>query len=148
MPKPLERLLKIRGAEEEQRRRALQAAEAKLNSLEQARESALEMEKKGRARMVEGLISGAVAERQSGAVESASGQRRARILGAHIAAAENETAASRQAFLEKRIERRQAETLVEEVGAREAMEAGRRGQRDIDDWFGTRNHRQGADEVH
>ena len=41
----------------------------------------------------------------------------------------------RQAFLGKRIERRQAETLIEEAEALESVEAGRRAQRDLDDWF-------------
>ena len=38
-------------------------------------------------------------------------------------------------FLGKRIERRQTETLIEETEALESVEAGRRAQRDLDDWF-------------
>jgi hypothetical protein len=38
-------------------------------------------------------------------------------------------------FLGKRIERRQTETLIKEAEALESVEAGRRAQRDLDDWF-------------
>ena len=40
-----------------------------------------------------------------------------------------------QEFLAKRVERRQAETLIEETEAREAIEADRRNQQSIDDWY-------------
>jgi hypothetical protein len=142
----LERLFRIRGVEEEQRRRSLDEAQAKLRSLEQERADAGQMEKQGSRREVAGLISGVIADRQAGSVESVAAQRRARVLTTRIAAAENETIERRQAFLQKRVERRQAETLMEEAEARATLESGRRSQRDTDDWYGTRNHRQGADE--
>jgi hypothetical protein len=41
----------------------------------------------------------------------------------------------RREFLGKRIERRQTETLIEETQALDKVEAGRRAQRDLDDWF-------------
>jgi flagellar biosynthesis chaperone FliJ len=44
----------------------------------------------------------------------------------------------RAAFLEKRVERRQAETLVEEAEARDAIESGRRTQQSLDNWYLTR----------
>jgi flagellar export protein FliJ len=138
VPKALERLLRIRGVEEEQRRRSLETAAARLKSLEQARVAALQMEKQGRARVSASVVSGAIEDRQAGLVETDSAQRRARMLRARIAAAEQETVARRQEFLEKRIERRQAETLVEEAQEREDLESGRRGQRTIDDWYGAR----------
>jgi hypothetical protein len=137
----LERLLRIRGVEEEQRRRVLEASEVKLRSLVQNRTAALQTEQTGRRREVAGMISGEITERQAGLVESANAQKRARALAARIVVAEGETAAGRQEFLEKRLERQQAETLVEEATARGAVENRRRSQRDIDDWFGTRNHK-------
>jgi flagellar export protein FliJ len=138
MPKGLERLLRIRGVEEEQRRRSLESAAVKLKSLEQAQAAALQMEKQGRARVSASVVSGAIEDRQAGLVETDSAQRRARMLAGRIAAAEQETVARREEFLEKRIERRQAETLVEEAHTREDLESGRRGQRIIDDWYGAR----------
>jgi hypothetical protein len=44
-------------------------------------------------------------------------------------------ARQRQEFLAKRIERRQVETLIRKIGAGDAVDAGRRAQRDLDDWF-------------
>jgi hypothetical protein len=41
----------------------------------------------------------------------------------------------RQQFLAKRIERRQVETLIQKTEAKDAVDAGRRAQRDLDDWF-------------
>lgn len=46
-----------------------------------------------------------------------------------------EVEAARAEFLERRLERRQVETLVEEAAAAEAIEDGRREQKSVDDWF-------------
>jgi hypothetical protein len=51
----------------------------------------------------------------------------------------------REEFLAKRVERRQAETLIKETEARDAIEAGRRSQQNLDDWFGNRMHRKDAE---
>ena len=108
----------------------------RLKSLEQARSAALQMEKQGRARVSASVVSGAIADRQAGLVETEAARRRARMLAARIAAAEKETVARREEFLDKRVQRRQAETMVEEAQAREDLESGRRSQRTIDDWYG------------
>jgi flagellar biosynthesis chaperone FliJ len=146
VPKGLERLLHIRGVEEEQRRRSLESALAQLKALEHARHAALQMDKRGRARVSASVVSGAIADRQAGQFESEMGRRRARMLAARIADTEKEAVARHQEFLEKRIERRQAETLVEEAQAREDLESGRRSQRSIDDWYGARRRRRGDGE--
>jgi hypothetical protein len=39
------------------------------------------------------------------------------------------------------VERRQAETLIAETEAREAIVAGRRGQQSLDDWYSSRLYR-------
>jgi len=54
-------------------------------------------------------------------------------------------AALREEFLAKRVERRHAETLIKETEARDTIEAGRRSQQNLDDWFGNRMHRKDAD---
>jgi len=142
VPRALERLLRIRGLEEEQRRIKLEASVASLQKLEQARKAAAKMEREGRARVAESAVSGDVADRVAGMVETDTARARARILEPRIAAAEMESVERRREFLEKRVERRQAATLIEEAAAREELEAERRSQREIDDWFGTRTHRQ------
>jgi flagellar export protein FliJ len=49
-----------------------------------------------------------------------------------------EAEAARSALRERRMERRQVETLVTEAAAEEATEAARREQKRIDDWFQSR----------
>ena len=43
--------------------------------------------------------------------------------------------ARRREFAQKRVDRRQVETVVSKMEAREAEQAGRRTQRELDDWF-------------
>jgi len=142
VPRALERLLRIRGIEEEQRRLRLEAATARLQSLEQAREAAAQRERQGRARITESAVSGELADRVAGLVETDTARARARILEPRVAAAETETIERRREFLEKRVERRQAATLMEEAAARDELESGRRSQRGIDEWFGARVYRE------
>jgi hypothetical protein len=44
----------------------------------------------------------------------------------------------REEYLLRRIERRQAETLIQEAEARDAQDDGRRAQRALDDWYSSR----------
>jgi hypothetical protein len=48
----------------------------------------------------------------------------------------------REEFLNKRIERRQAETLIEEAKKREAVDQARRSQQSLDDWHRVRLYRR------
>jgi hypothetical protein len=67
------------------------------------------------------------------------------VLEPRIEAKEEEVEALRQEFLLKRVEHRQAETLIQETEAREAIEAGRSSQQRLDDWYSSRLFRQGAE---
>jgi hypothetical protein len=62
----------------------------------------------------------------------------AAALAPRIAEAETAVEERRREFLGKRIERRQTETLIDEAEALDKVEAGRRAQRDLDDWFRNR----------
>jgi len=53
--------------------------------------------------------------------------------------------ARREDFLGKRVERRQAETLIQETEAQDAVEADRRGQQTLDDWYSSRLYREAAE---
>jgi hypothetical protein len=55
--------------------------------------------------------------------------------------AKREAADLREVFLAKRVERRQAETLLREAESRQALEADRRTQHSLDDWYLSRLHR-------
>jgi hypothetical protein len=52
----------------------------------------------------------------------------------------------REEYLLKRVERRQAETLIQETEARDAIVDGRRGQQTLDDWYSSRLYRDGDKE--
>lgn len=138
--KALRRLLHIRGIEEEQRRLSLETALGELASLKLARQAAAERERQGHALMETGAQSGEIADRQAGLVEADGAHRRALVLAPRIAVSEFETSERRREFLDKRVERRQAETLLEQTEAADAMESARRSQGAIDDLYGVRRH--------
>ncbi len=140
--KSLERLLHIRDLQEEQQRLALESAAGKLRDLEAARQAAGEMERAGRAWIGASAQTGVEADRQGGLVQVIAGIRRTELVAQHIARAEAETKRLHEAFLEKRVERRQAETLVSESEARDVIESDRRSQRAVDDWHGSRKQRE------
>src|SRR5579864_1821440 len=141
-PKAIERLLRIRAREEEQRRASLESALGELDALKRARDSARQSERQARAGVGASAASGEIVDRQAALVQMESARRRSRLLEPRIAASELETTRLRQELLAKRLERRQAGTLVEEAEAREQIESGRRSQKAVDDWYGARKHRQ------
>jgi len=143
--RPLRRLLRVLELEEAQRRKALESALGDLRRFQQAREQAAERERRGRRLVVASAASGDPADRLAGLEEMRAGARRSAALKPRIAAAEAEVETRRQEFLAKRVERRQAETLVEETEAREALESGRRGQQALDHWYLDRMRRSRAE---
>jgi hypothetical protein len=140
--KVLERLLRIRDLEEEQHRLALESATAQLHKLEAARHAVGETERAGRALVGASARTGVLADRQGGLVQAKAAGRHAALLENHLARAEAAMQQLRQVFLEKRVERRQAETLVSESEARSEIESKRRSQRALDDWHGSRKQRE------
>ena len=143
--KALERLLRIRDIEEEQRRLALESALGELRDLERAREAAGAREREGRELVRGSVKSGEWADRGAGLVETATARKQAGVLAPRIAALEAESIQLRQKFLEKRVQRRQAETLIEEAAARDAGGLNRRSQQNLDDWYGSHMHRERTD---
>jgi flagellar export protein FliJ len=141
----LDRLLRIRALEEEQRRASLETALEDLDALKQARAAAGKRERQARARVGASAVSGDVLDRHAGVVEMAAARRRTILLAPRIAACEAEAERRREEFLEKRVERRQVGTLIEEAEAREERESGRRSQRAVDDWYAAQRHEQTED---
>ena len=139
----LRRLLRIRELEEEQNRLALESASSELNRLENALTATYERERQGRRLVEAGARSNELTDRLAGMEEIRSAGLHAIALGPRIDAKQEEVAACREEFLVKRVERRQAETLIEETEARDAIEAGRRGQQSLDDWYSSRLYRKG-----
>jgi flagellar biosynthesis chaperone FliJ len=142
----LRRLLKIRTIEEEQSRLALESALGELNRLEGALAATAERDRLGRRLVQRSASNGELPDRLAGLEETRAARCHAAALAPRIAEAELDVAGLREEFLSKRVERRQAETLIEETEARDALDAGRRGQQSMDDWYGNRMHRTEAEE--
>jgi len=141
----LRRLLRIRELEEEQNRLALESALGELNRLEHALTETIERKRRGRSLVLASAQTGQVMDRIAGFEETRSASLHAVALGPRIEAKEEDITARREEFLMKRVERRQAETLIQENEALEAIEDGRRGQQALDDWYGSRQYREEAD---
>ncbi|HKF46275.1 MAG TPA: hypothetical protein VKB38_02885 [Terracidiphilus sp.] len=142
----IRRLLRMRGSIEEQHRTELELAVGELLRLEHALDASRESIRAGRKTVAASARSGDVVDRIAGLVNEGAAQRRAETLVTRIGAAESEAERRRLQYLEKRIERRQAETLIRETEARDALEAGRREQQHLDDWFGSRGRDRGRSE--
>jgi hypothetical protein len=140
----LRRLLRIRNLEEEQGRLALESALGELMNLQNVLAAAVERARRGRRLVGTSAQSGELPDRLAGLEETRAAERRTAALAPRIAEAELDVVALRREFLARRVERRQAETLIRETEAQDAAEAGRRGQQALDDWFGNKMHRAGA----
>jgi len=138
----LRRLLGVRNLEEQQCRMALEAAVSELRHIEHAIGFAVAQKRHGRRLVLASTVSGDAVDRLAGLEEAEVGERRRRTLASRRMQAEAETDALRQVFLERRVERRQAETLIEEAMARDAIEGDRRAQQGQDDWYGAQLFRE------
>ncbi|MDE3188541.1 MAG: hypothetical protein KGM96_13585 [Acidobacteriota bacterium] len=135
----LRRLLRIRELEEEQSRLALESAVGELSSLEQALTETAGRDRQGRQLVSFSAQSGELPDRLAGLEESRAALRLGAALEERRNAAEQEAERLRQSFLIRRVERLQAETLIETREATDAIEAKRRGQQALDDWHRSRS---------
>ncbi len=140
----LRRLLRIRNLEEEQGRLTLESALGELRNLQNTLAATVERARRGRRLVGVSAHSGELADRLAGLEETRAAGRHATALTPRIADAELDVVALRREFLARRVERRQAETLIHETEVQDNVEAGRRGQQALDDWFGNKMHRAGA----
>jgi hypothetical protein len=131
----LRHLLRVRDLEEGQRRLALESALNEQRRLENALAATSERARRGRRLVATSANTGELPDRLAGLEETRAAVRHAAVLTPRIADAELDVAALRQEYLAKRIERRQAETVIRETEAKEAIESSRRGQRTLDDWY-------------
>jgi hypothetical protein len=137
----LRRLLRIRSLQEEQSRLALETALGELHRLEHALTATVERERRGRKLIQASAQTGELPDRLAGLEEMRSASLHAAALSPRIDGMGEEVTDRREEFLLKRVERRQAETLIQEIEAREAIEDGRRGQQALDDWYSSRLYR-------
>jgi flagellar biosynthesis chaperone FliJ len=131
----MRRLMQVRVLEEELREAALESAVGDLRRMELALVAAKERERSGRQQVTASAKTGELVDRIAGLEETRAALRHGAALKPRIAEAELEVARRRQEFLAKRIERRQVETLIQKTEAEDAVDAGRRAQQELDDWF-------------
>jgi hypothetical protein len=131
----MRRLLKILEMQEEHCRTAMEVAHNDLRRLDAALNSTAERDRGGRQLVSSSASSGIVEDRFAGIEESRAARFLASALRPRIAETEEVVAKLRAEFLAKRIERRQAETVIQKGEAEEAIVASRRTQQALDDWY-------------
>jgi hypothetical protein len=134
----LERLFAIRELEEEQTRLALESALGELNDLRNALKAAIARDGRGRQLVVISAQTGELPDRLAGIEEMRAAVRQTKIIAARIEHSDTMVSELRGKFLAKRIERRQAETLIDEARARDAVTFNRRTQQEMDNWHQSR----------
>ncbi len=144
VPRAMRRLLRIRGMEEEQRQVALESAQGDLRRLEGLLAVVQERERRGRRLVAASAETGELMDRIAGLEEMRAARRHAAALTPRIAEAELAVTARRREFLAKRVERRQVESLIQKAEVKEAVQAGRRAQGELDGWFLGRARRRGS----
>jgi len=143
--KILRRLLDIRQAEEEQMQTAMELAVAELQCLETTLAETHARLRRGRVQLASSVQTGEIFDRVAALEEIRVANRRAKALAAKVDAAEKKAQSKRLEFLDKRIERRQVETVYEAMQVEDSAEARRKSQLVLDDWhrIATRsNHRE------
>jgi flagellar export protein FliJ len=139
--KSLGRLREIRQVEEEHSRVVMESAIAELHRVMTALKDARERVRQARVLVASSVQTGELVDRIAGLEEIRLGDRLLKTLTSRINLAENNVKEKRQEFLNKRKERRQAETVCEAMRARETAEANRKNQIALDDWHRSQRNR-------
>jgi len=140
----LRRLLAIRDLQEEQCKLALESALGEFHRLEHALQTTHERDRRGRSLIHAGTQTGQLTDRLAGQEESHSASLHAAALVPRIDAKGDEVEELRRNFQFRRVERRQVETLIQETEQLEAIEAARRGQQSLDNWYSSQKHRKSS----
>jgi hypothetical protein len=131
----MRRLLRLLEMQEEKCLAEMEAALADLRKLKGALAAAQEQDRAGRRLVTASAVTGEMIDRLAGLEEGRDALRRTGALKPRFAEAQTIMNTRRAEFLSKRVERRQAETVVEQMQDADAADAGRREQRGLDDWF-------------
>ena len=144
--KSVRRLLHVLDLEEESRRREFESAQAKLAGLNEALAAANQRERHGRLLFANGVQREELCDRCAGQEEVHAGRRTGAFLQQHIQQSMLDVDVLRVAFLKKRVERKQVQTVVIAAEAREALEETRRNQQSLDAWYLMRSTRDRPDQ--
>jgi hypothetical protein len=134
----MRRLLRVLDMEEALRRRELESAQGELTQLELALRASSERQRNGRRLIASAVHSDDLRDRLAGKEEVQAGERSGAIFEQRIHRSSLLVEDLRTALLDKRVERKQAEALIKAAEAGEAIEAERRMQQSLDDWYLTR----------
>jgi flagellar biosynthesis chaperone FliJ len=140
----LRRLLQLRRLVEEECRVSLETAFAELHRLAHALEIAGERSRRGRLLIHLAVRTGEVPDRIAGIEEGRVALRHQVMLEAAIDTSREAAEVLREKYQGARVERRQVETLLQAAAAAEALDASRRSQQALDDWYGSRLQRAEA----
>ena len=145
----IRRLLRIRALEEEQSRLVLEAAEGELKRLESALASARQSERQGRELVTRSVNDDEPIGRIAGVEQMHACGQAAAWIADRTPQAEAEAQTQRHAFVEKRIQRRQAESLHEAAVSQSLLQEEKRMQQAQDEWhlMRSRASRQSADDA-
>lgn len=136
------RLQSIRRAEEQQCRTMLDAAAAELDKFREMLASLKERLRRSRALITASVRTGVVEDRLAALGEDVLLGSLTRVLAAKIVDAEQCVLQARSQLLDKRIERRQVETLLEAVRLQAGIDESRKSQSAMDEWFRARAARE------
>lgn len=137
MKHPLRRVLELRALIEERSQQELERRGAEIRRLVKAAAVDRAAARAARADALRCLASGG-AEWQVERADAEILAGRSAQLGSLAAARQPAAEAARAALLERRMERRQVETLMSEATAEAAREEARLEQKRVDDWFQSR----------
>jgi predicted ribosome quality control (RQC) complex YloA/Tae2 family protein len=140
----LTRLLRLRELEEEQSRLGLEATVGVRNRVQQDMDKATDWQEQGRRSFAAGIAGRDSISRTGAVLEVEQARQRRLRIYPRLQAADSEVARQREEFLLRRTGRRQVETLVENEKGIAEIEAGRRAQQMLDDWYGRRGQKKGA----
>lgn len=130
----IRRLLRIRALEEEQSRMVLEAAEAEVKRLQSALGSVRQSEHQGREILTRGVQDGEPTDRIAGVEQIRACEQAAAWIAGRTLQAEAEAGTQRSAFVEKRIQRRQAESLHDAAISQSLHRDEKRMQQMQDEW--------------
>jgi hypothetical protein len=134
IPRGLRRLYELRQIEELQKASSFEVAIAELNQLKNALDVALSREGNGRMLVSRSVMTGETQDRLIGLEEIATAIRMATMLWPRLRGATEKVQRLRNEFLHKRLEKRQAESLLESALEWEKCLAQRKMQLELDEW--------------
>lgn len=137
----IRRLCTLRRLEEQHRATLVEEARQTLQGIDGALKRSGEQRDQGRALVTESIAADCVEDRIAGMEEVENAKRRLRTLLTAKTRVEQQLLQSREEFLSKRTERRQADAVLDVRLQEEARTAERRSQSELDDWHRMAHHR-------